>query len=104
MGLYTAAREAEGEPLPRVEATPLHAHVALPRPLRTEPVVHLVVHPGIAAGLEERSGDSLTAGQKLEGVRGIHRECVTPLEIERDLTAAIPALDVPRPIVLEIVD
>ena len=104
MDLYTAAPEGEGEPLTRVEATPLHAQVPLPRPLRTESVAGLVVHPRIAAGLEERPGDSLTTGQKFESVGGVHCERVPVLEIKGDLTAAIPALDVPRPIVLEIVD
>src|SRR5688572_13531460 len=104
MNLDAAAPEAEGEPITRVEAAPLHAQVPLPRPLRTEPVVHLVVHPRIAAGLEEHAGDSLAAGQEFESVRGVHCERVPVLEIEGDLTATVPALDVPRPIVLEIVD
>ena len=102
--LDTAVPEAYREPLTRIEATPLHAHVPLPPPLGTEPVVRLVVCPRVAARLEERPGDSLTARQKLERVRGVHCERVPVLEIEGDLTAAVPALDVPRPIVLEIVD
>src|SRR5688572_7745129 len=104
MDLDTAVPEAYGEPLTRIEATPLHAQVPLPPPLGPEPVARLVVRPRVAARLEERPGDSLTARQKLESIRGVHGERVPVLEIKGELTAAIPALDVPRPIVLELVD